>query len=294
MDTRNSRVQCFSPSGKFLFSFGRLGEGPGELSRGARKIKILDDGNICIIDYLSRNINLYNIKGQYIFSWKIQKGIYDDIELIDNKYYLSNLKLRKNNKPIHIFSKSGTNEGAIGFLVEPENGLTEKISKELDIGLDEFFCRALFTSITKNSKNEIISSQKTPYRLIKYNTEGNVIKDIVGVVDYGSKEKFSIIYQKGVPRIKAHFPLPDIFSPIVREDDSILVPFLNKERDVFSVDLYDQNISHKIRFTMQNQIVIPKNNEYIRQVHIDSDNNLYCLILSKENPAQLRKYRLVF
>ena len=294
LDTRNSRIQCFSPEGKFLFSFGRRGDGPGELSDRPTKIKILEDGNIYIIDYLPRNINVYNRNSQFIFSWKIQKGIYDDIELIDNKYYLSNLKLREDNKPIHIYSNSGKLEGAIGFLIEPENGLLQKVSASQDVSLQEFFCRARFTNITKNSKKEIIFSQKAPYRLIKYNTEGQVLKDTIGEVEFGISKYFSIFDQNGIPRITAHFSLPIFFSPIIRDDDSILVPFLNKERDIFYIDLYDQNVTLKTRFTMSNQIAIPKENESIRQIHIDNDNNLYCLIISDENPAQLRKYRLIF
>jgi len=294
LDTRNSRIQCFSPEGKFLFSFGRLGEGPGELSNNARKIKILEDGNIYIIDYLPRNINVYNRNGQFIFSWKIQKGIYDDIELIDNKYYLSNLKLREDNKPIHIYSKSGTIEGAIGFLIEPENGLLQKVSAAQDVSLEETFCRARFTYITRNSKKEIIFSQMAPYRLIKYNTEGQVLKDTVGEVEFGISKYFSIIDQNGMPRIKAHFPLPIFFAPIIKDDNSVLVPFLNKERDIFYMDLYDQNVTLITRFSMPNQIAIPEENESIRQIHIDNDNNFYCLIISDENPAQLRKYKLIF
>jgi len=294
LDARNSRIQCFSPEGKFLFSFGRLGQGPGELSNNARKIKILEDGNIYIIDYLSRRINVYKRDGQFLFSWKIEQGIYDDIESIDNKYYLSNLKLADDNKPIHIYSKSGTIEGAIGFLIEPENGLLQKVSVAQDVSLEETFCRSMFTNITKNSKKEIIFSQKTPYRLIKYNTEGQVLKDTVGEVEFGISKYFTIFHQNGIPRIKAHFPLPIFFAPIIRDDDSILVPFLNKERDIFYIDLYDQNVTLRTRFTMPNQIAVPKENESIRQIHIDNDNYLYCLIISNENPAQLRKYRLIF
>ncbi len=152
----------------------------------------------------------------------------------------------------------------------------------------------MFTNISKNSKDEIVFSQKEPYRLIKYNTEGQVLKDTVGEVEFGISRSFSIFHQKGVPRIKAHFPLPIFFSPIIRDDDSILVPFLNKERDIFYIDLYDQNITLITRFSMPNQIVVPEENESIIQIHIDNDNNLYCLISSRENPAQLRKYKIIF
>ena len=293
LDSQNSRIQCFSPEGKFLFSFGRRGQGPGELSNRPRKIKILEDGNIYIIDTLPRRINVYNRNGQFIFSWKVQRGIYNDIELIDNKYYLSNLLLREDNKPIHIYSKSGKLEGAIGFLIEPEKGLLQKVSASQDGSLQETFCRTGFTNITKNSKKEIIFSQTVPYRLVKYESEGQVLKDVAGEVEFGISKYFSIFNQEGVSRIKAHFPLPMFFSPIVRDDDSILVPFLNKERDIFYIDFFDQNLTLIRRFSMPNEIADPKENESIRQIHIDNDNNLYCLITSRENPAQLRKYKLI-
>ncbi|MCJ7579582.1 MAG: 6-bladed beta-propeller [Candidatus Aminicenantes bacterium] len=294
LDSQNSRVQCFSPEGKFLFSFGRRGDGPGELSNRPTKIKILEDGNICIIDTLPRRINVYNRNGQFITSWKVQRGIYNDIELIDNKYFLSNLLLREDNKSIHIYNKSGKLEGAIGFLIEPEKGLLQEVSASQDVSLQEFFCRARFTNITKNSKKEIIFSQTAPYRLVKYTSEGQILKDVTGEVDFGISKYFSIFNQSGVSRIKAHFPLPMYFAPIIREDDFIFVPFLNKERDIFYIDLYDQNVTLLKRFAMPNQIADPKENESIFQVHVDKDNNLYCLISSREKPAQLRKYKLIF
>ena len=43
LDAGNSRIQCLSKEGKFLFGFGRQGQGPGELSNQATKIKILSE-----------------------------------------------------------------------------------------------------------------------------------------------------------------------------------------------------------------------------------------------------------
>ena len=106
LDTRNSRVQCFSKEGKFLFSFGRYGQGPGELSESAKRIKILEDNNIYIIDRLHKNINVYDRNGEFIRSWKINYS-YDDIELIDGKYYLSHSYMRVDLKPIHVMNKLG-------------------------------------------------------------------------------------------------------------------------------------------------------------------------------------------
>jgi hypothetical protein len=47
-------------NGQFLFSFGRIGQRPGELSQDASKIKMLEDGRIYLIDNPQRRIKVYS------------------------------------------------------------------------------------------------------------------------------------------------------------------------------------------------------------------------------------------
>jgi len=293
LDTRNSRVQCFSKEGEFLFSFGRYGRGPGELSEWAKRIKILEDNNIYIIDQFHRIINVYNRDGKYVTSWKISYS-YNDIELIDGKYYLSHCYMQADNKPIHVMNESGKIERTFGIIIEPEDGILDKISHEKDPALYTFFNDASFSRINRNKNKEIYFSLQIPYRIIKYDTGGRVIKDVVGNIDYGKgkQKNFKIIYRHNIPFVLPNMPLPHIFSPIVKEDDTILVPLLNKEMGFLYIDFFDQNFEFIERYKIQDRLANDK--EYIRRIHIDKENCLYCLITSLESPAQFFKYKMIF
>jgi len=128
LDAGNSRIQCFSKEGKFLFSFGRQGQGPGELSNDATKIKILSDGNIYVIDNRQRRINVYNPEGKFLFSGKTS-GYFTDIVLLNNTYYLSSLFLEENHKPINICRTLGKVDSSFGIFVEPAVNLLKRINR---------------------------------------------------------------------------------------------------------------------------------------------------------------------
>jgi len=182
LDAGNSRIQCFSKEGKFLFGFGRQGQGPGELSNDAAKIKILSDGNIYVIDNRQRRINVYNLEGEFIFSGKTSV-YYNDIVLLNNAYYLSSLFLEENHKPIHISRTLGKIDGAFGVFVDSAVDLLQRINRLPNPHpWRYYYSDSGSTKLVVTNKNEIIFSQVFPYRLIKYDAKGRVLKDIMGDV----------------------------------------------------------------------------------------------------------------
>lgn len=292
LDRKNSRVQCFSKEGDFLFSFGRYGQGPGELSKYAETIRILEDENIYIID-LSKKINVYDKNGKYIRLMKVDDE-YNDIEMIDGKYYLSNCYMEAGRKTIHVMDNSGKIVGSFGIIIEPEEGIVNKIAKEkMKEVLDSFFNSSGFSRIVKTNNKELIYSLFIPYRFIKYDVEGRVLRDVSGNIEYTKKEKFSIVYKQDYPFIMPNLPLPAIYSPIVRDDDTILVPFIKKERDYLYIDHYDNDFNIIQRYKISDRIA--KDGSVVHRVFIDKKNNLYCLVrpLTSDDPPHIIKYKLL-
>jgi len=290
LDTKNSRVQVFSAEGKFLFSFARFGQGPGELTRDAMVIKIPEDQNICIIDVA--RVNVYDINGRFLKQFKLDDD-YWDIELIAGKYYLPLCEMDKEKKTVHIFGLSGDKIGSIGDFIEPEEGIYNKINKVKDkFYVIDFF--NTFPRIVKINDGEFLYSLFLPYRIIKYDLLGRVLKDFNGDMDYGINQIFSISYYKDkIPFVMPNMPLPYIYSPYMKGDGTILVPFLKKEKDYLYIDHFDDQLKLIRRYKIQERLAEEGN--LLKNVFIDKKNNLYCLITpdTSDDFPRVVKYRLV-
>jgi hypothetical protein len=295
LDAGNSRIQCFSKEGKFLFSFGRQGQGPGELSNNATIIKILSDGNIYVIDNLQRRINVYNLEGKFLFSAKTSV-YYDDIELLNNTYYLSSIILEENYKPIHISRTLGKIDGAFGIFVEPAVGLLQQINRlPFPQAWRYIYSDSHFTNLVVTNKNEIIFSQVFPYRLIKYDAKGQVLKDIMGDVDFDTYHHVKFTVTKDSVSISSSPKLARVILDVsIKNDNIMVVPYLNPEASFFYIDIYDLDLNLISRYKMPNMIADARKEEHIGQVLIDNDNNLYATVISEENYPQLVKYKLIF
>jgi len=309
LDAGNSRIQCFSKEGKFLFSFGRQGQGPGELSNNACKIKILSDGNVYVIDNYPRRINVYNLKGEFLFSGKTKfsfsdnssssSAYFNDIVLLNNTYYLSSLFLEENHKPIHICRTLGKVDSSFGIFVEPAVNLLKRINRlPFPPPWRMGYADSHITKLVVTNKNEIIFSQAFPYRLIKYDAKGQVLKDIMGDVDFDTYHHVKYSVEKGWVAIYS-FPDPPtgiVLDVSINRDNQVVVPYLNQDQDFFYIDIYDLDLNLISRYKMPNIISDAKKGEHIRvgDVMIDNDNYLYASVQSKEDYPKVVKYKLIF
>ncbi len=309
LDAGNSRIQCFSKEGKFLFSFGRQGQGPGELSNNACKIKILSDGNVYVIDNYPRRINVYNLKGEFLFSGKTKfsfsdnssssSAYFNDIVLLNNTYYLSSLFLEENHKPIHISRTLGKVDSSFGIFVEPAVNQLKRINQLANpYPWRMYYANSGITKLVVTNKNEIIFSQAFPYRLIKYDAKGQVLKDIMGDVDFDTYHHVKYSVEKGWVAIYS-FPDPPtgiVLDVSINRDNQVVVPYLNQDQDFFYIDIYDLDLNLISRYKMPNIISDAKKGEHIRvgDVMIDNDNYLYASVQSKEDYPKVVKYKLIF
>ena len=76
VDSRNSRVQKFSPTGEFLLTFGGDGSGPGQLARfatsgggGPNGIAIDENGDVYVADTWNHRIQVFSSEGVFLRGW---------------------------------------------------------------------------------------------------------------------------------------------------------------------------------------------------------------------------------
>jgi DNA-binding beta-propeller fold protein YncE len=76
VDSRNSRVEKFAPTGEFLLAFGSDGSGPGQLARfatsgggGPNGIAIGNNGDIYVADTWNHRIQVFAPDGAYLRGW---------------------------------------------------------------------------------------------------------------------------------------------------------------------------------------------------------------------------------
>ncbi|MCW1310116.1 MAG: 6-bladed beta-propeller [Candidatus Parvarchaeota archaeon] len=295
LDSGNGRIQCFSREGNFLFSFGKRGQGPGELSKNARIINILSDGNIYVIDNAQRRINVYDQEGNFLYSARTSAW-YNDIELLNKTYYLSSIILKEDHKPIHVSRSLGKVDAEFGIFIEPAVGILKQISQ---LPIPEpwryYYHNSNFTQLIGTKKGELIFSQGFPYRLIKYDTEGKILRDIMGDVDFNTylQVKFKvdgfgtsiITTPPGASRVI-------LGMSIIKNGDQLAVPFLNPESNVFYIDNYDLDLNLISRFKISDRIADIRKKEYVIQAIIDDDNNFYIVVFSEEDYPKVVKYKL--
>ncbi len=82
-DTKEKRVQVYNKKGKYLYSIGRAGKGPGEFSR-PKKLDIDSSGNLIVRDDLNFRISSFNSNGQFISSIQYQGFAGSSLEVNHN------------------------------------------------------------------------------------------------------------------------------------------------------------------------------------------------------------------
>ncbi|MBN1938788.1 MAG: 6-bladed beta-propeller [Candidatus Aminicenantes bacterium] len=300
LDSGNSRIQCFSPEGTFLFSFGRGGQGPGELSKEAEKIRILEDENIYVIDNRQRRINVYDRDGKFLRLGKSDAD-YDDIILVEGTYFYSNLIMVEGHIPIHCSKTLGKIDRSFGPFIDPDRDL---LKRAIQMNIPKIVERAFSSKASNllvNSKKEIVFSPFSPYRLIKFDMAGNSLRDIAGQTDFytGLSTFLKVDPKKRTMSIGNARPSARLFQPFLMDDDQLAYFYLNPGYDTAFLDLYNADLGLTARYKMPNTLVDfrldgPRQKEYLGEVFIDRNIMLYALIKSQEDPPRLVKYKLTY
>ncbi|MHB8094127.1 MAG: NHL repeat-containing protein [Candidatus Aminicenantales bacterium] len=82
LDSGHNMIFRFDPDGKFVSSFGRKGQGPGEFmgqprGGGLLKISIGNDGNLYVFDPANRRLSRFSGGGEFLGQFETPRFLYD-------------------------------------------------------------------------------------------------------------------------------------------------------------------------------------------------------------------------
>lgn len=87
-DFDNHRIQKYDPEGKYLLTFGREGQGPGEF-RSLSVVRFDKDKNLYITDGSNRRISFFNSNGEFLRQIPLQER-YDNIFINSKGFFIAN------------------------------------------------------------------------------------------------------------------------------------------------------------------------------------------------------------
>jgi len=107
LDSQESTVRIFSPTGKFLGSLGRYGRGPGEFI-GSNDMSV-SENEVALIDREGRRIQFFDHEGSYRGEFKIGFIAHRLLSLSEDKFIISSLPrvFDKNVFLLHGFNRQG-------------------------------------------------------------------------------------------------------------------------------------------------------------------------------------------
>ncbi len=118
LDSGNCRVQVFTAQGKFLHSFGRSGEGPGELSQNAHRIRYFG-GKIYIFDLDLFRLIIFDKHGTYLQSFDTKIQYQNLVVYKHGNIVLADLRFAANYSPLQVYDVKGNCLYQFGKIEEP-------------------------------------------------------------------------------------------------------------------------------------------------------------------------------
>ena len=242
LDMKEKKVKIFDSQGKFIRSFGKEGQGPGELSMPSG-ISVTPKGEIMIEDAMNRRLSYFSAQGEYLHQISIadKTGLVNiligpegnmlgrEIVLADNQMYFDIKKFNPELKPLFTIDR-----------MEFPNPLQGKINLMEIISLYQY-----------DSRGNVVYGRTDKYEIHFYDGEGNRFRTIkkdyepVKVTPEDVKEMTDRIPDTGINlkerlEFPENFPAYSFFS--LDDQDRIYVRTYEKGKneDAYALEIFDK------------------------------------------------------
>jgi hypothetical protein len=250
LDIKECRVKVFNEKGKFLFSFGNKGQGPGELNVPAG-IMISGEEEIFIHD-VSNKLEIFNLDGKYLRSQSLAQASGLGKIIIDPKGRIAGSAMTvspSDGKPSYefrIFDKD----------FKPLTILAKVPSPYISATKFDPLTNAPGLAVATDAKGDLFLGNIKGYLISVFNFEGRLLRTIKR--DYvpvpilkSDQEEFLKLYEKSSGQYAAIikdmmiFPdyYPAYFNIIANPDGQLLVQTFEKgpEAKTYFHDVFDQD-----------------------------------------------------
>jgi hypothetical protein len=298
-DYGKKRILKYSNEGKFIKSFGRKGEGPGEFPDGIF-VTLSKYGNIFSSQFTKGKLEILDINGKYL----------KDVNYYEKRYFIGQIQAINNDymfaKLADIFSKKDiqTNTKYYYAVINVNNLSKINVGDIVENEIGDF--SEYYTNIAIYKKNEFYLGRKSKdeYKVYRYDIKGNlnrtISKNIEPVEMKGErKKKFDEVNEKkkmiyktkfGVDIKEDNAPYYSYIDCIATDSYSNLWVFTSEKTNynIISVDFYDNYGNYKKTFYIDNYELAIQN---FSKIKIFKD-YLYAHVIANDGYEHIYRYKL--
>jgi len=181
LDAGNCRIQKFDPEGKYLDSFGREGQGPGEFNSPS-SLDIDAEGNLIVADWRSRKIQIFSKEGS------LQKTIMMTKTPLGRVYALhSGLLATRGTIGYNIEGKENEPLSKLIRLLDSEGNIQSEFGEMFDYKHRMLNQRGNVFNFVVDQNDFIYLTFSYQNRIEKYSPEGKLLWKADRVLNYTTK-----------------------------------------------------------------------------------------------------------
>ena len=174
LDAGNHRVQKFDNKGKYLLTFGRSGQGPGEF-QWPLSIDINKDGNIYVADWRNCRLEVFSSHGEYLRSIKLMTPVHRIRLLSSGEIAIMNPRVGRENS-----SYEESKDGSKPFLplikiIDKSGKVTRKFGEGIIFKTFPFVNGGNRLIFTKDDGDNIYLTLLFQNRIEKFTSEGKLV-----------------------------------------------------------------------------------------------------------------------